>query len=118
MEFFEAIRPALDSLLAVVITTVFSYVGLQIRSLYKRYADTQEKQIAVQDTVRYINQVYADLNGADKLSQAMSHLQGLLSRKGITVDNAEMRMMIEAAVNGLKGESTTPATTVKTDAGA
>lgn len=102
MEFFNTIKPALESLMAVVLTTVFSYVGLEIKRLYQRYADSQEKKDVVRSTVTYVEQIGKDMNGPDKLSMALTTASGLLKSRGIDTEPQELRTLVEAAVNGLK----------------
>lgn len=102
MDFFEAIRPALESLLAVILTTVFSYIGLEVKRLYKRYADTVEKQEVIQSTVKYVEQVFKTLEGPEKLQKAIDAASAQLTQKGIAVEASELRTLIEAAVHGLK----------------
>lgn len=111
MEFFEAIKPALLSLLATVLTVVFSYIGLETKKLYKRYCDTQEKRDIADTTVRYIEQVYKDLDGQDKLNKAINHASHILSDKGIDVSGDELRALLEAAVHAMNQEKS------KVDAG-
>lgn len=102
MTFFETIQPALTSLLATVLTVVFSYIGLEIKRLYQRYCDTEEKKSIVDSTVKYIEQVYShDLNGPDKLAKATETASASLEKAGLSVSPKELRTLIEAAVHGL-----------------
>lgn len=105
MNFFEMIKPALESCLAVILTAVFSYIGLEVKKLYKRFADTQEKKEIVESTVKYVEQVWYELDGNMKLSHATDRASELLKKKGLDVEPDELRTMIEAAVQGLKGNA-------------
>ena len=49
--------------------------------------------------VRFVEQVYQDLHGPDKLRQAMAKASELLAGYGITITEEELVAMIEAAVN-------------------
>lgn len=105
-EFFNQIEPALMSLLATVITVVFSYLGVQIKQLVKRYVDTSEKKQVVNDVVRFVEQVYSDTDGPDKLDKALQTASDLLREKGLTIEKKELRALIESAVHGLKNART------------
>ncbi len=101
-DFFNAIEPAVISLLATVITVVFSYLGVELKKLYQRYVDTAEKKQIITDVVHFVEQVYKDDHGADKLQRALNQASLLLAGKGIKVSQEELRTLIEAAVHGLK----------------
>lgn len=105
-DFINQIEPALMSFLAVVITTVFSYLGLQLKKLGQRYVDTTEKKLIVTDVVHCVEQIYRDIPGPDKLKKATVQAARLLTDKGVQITADELHTLIEAAVHGLKkGES-------------
>ncbi len=101
-QFFQTIKPALDSLLAVVLTTVFSYIGIEVKRLYRQFVDGEDKKEIIDSTVRYVEQVYGELKGPEKLSKALERAGQLLEDKGIEVTQDELRTLIEAAVHGLE----------------
>lgn len=101
-EFFEAVKPALFSFLATVLTVVFSYVGLELKKLYGQYVNTDQKRSVAESTVRYVEQVYADLDGEDKKKKALDRAGKLLTDSGIPVTAEELDTLLEAAVHGLK----------------
>ncbi len=49
--------------------------------------------------VRFVEQVYKDLHGPEKLAQAMAKASEILEGYGITISESELVAMIEAAVN-------------------
>ena len=96
-EFWEAYGVAI---LRIVVTAVFSYVGVAIKTLYKKYVTSIEKRKIVTDVVRAVEQMYHDLDGAQKLGEAKTGALELLNAKGIKITDFELRMLIEAAVSG------------------
>lgn len=104
-DFFNIIEPALLSFLAAVITAAFSYFGLELKKLAARFVDTSEKKQIVTDVVHFVEQVYQDDHGPDKLQKALNQASMLLANRGIQVSQEELRTLIEAAVHGLKSNA-------------
>lgn len=89
-------------ILATIITGVFTYVGTTIRDLYKNKMQDETKKKVAQDCVKFVQQVYEDLEGKEKFYKAVEQANQVLEGKGIYVTEAEMQMIIESAVYGLK----------------
>ncbi len=100
----ELIQNYLFEILATVITAVASFIGLRIKDAYTKYINTQTKKEIVKDTVNYIEQVYKDIHGAEKLNKAKEKALEWLNEKGIKISDIELEILIESAVKGLKGE--------------
>ena len=93
-----------------VVGAIASWVGVQLKKLYTDKVNTKEKQEVVQSTVTYIQQVYWDLKGEEKLEKAVETASDWLTSKGINVSDSELRVLIESAVyNMKKGFETTTA---------
>ena len=86
-----------------IITAVLGWVGLQIKVLYERYADTKEKQAVCKTVVAAVDQIYKDLGGEEKLDKAIEAASDMLNARGITCTELELRMLLESAVYALKG---------------
>lgn len=84
-----------------VVTAVFGWVGVQIKNLYQRYADTREKQEVCKTVVNAVEQIYSDLGGDEKLDRALSAAQEMLNSRGIACTELELRMLLESAVLAL-----------------
>ncbi len=97
---FELIQPYLLEVLGVVLTGVVTYIGLQIKKLYEKHIDTQVKKDIVDSTVKYVEQVYKDIHGEEKLNKAKDKALEWLNEKGITISDTELEILIEATVNG------------------
>lgn len=91
------------TILYTIITAVASYIGIIVKNLYKKYINDQTKKDVVATCVKAVEQLYTDIHGEDKLTKCMESVSAMLCEKGITVSETEMRMLIEAAVNGFNG---------------
>lgn len=100
----EILQNYIFEILVAIITAVMSFVGLRIKTAYTKYIDTQTKKDVVKDTVKYIEQVYKDIHGAEKLELAKTKALEWLNEKGIKISEIELEILIESAVNSLKGE--------------
>lgn len=91
------------TILYAIITAVASYIGIILKNLYKKYINDQTKKDVVATCVKAVEQLYTDIHGKDKLNKCMESVSDMLEEKGITVSETEIRMLIEAAVNGFNG---------------
>ena len=85
-----------------VVGAIASWVGVQLKKLYTEKVNTKEKQEVVQSTITYIQQVYGDLKGEEKLEKALETASDWLTSKGINVSDSELRVLIESAVYNMK----------------
>lgn len=89
-----------------VLTAVLGWVGVQIKDIYRRYADTKEKQEVCKTVVNAVSQIYSDLGGDEKLNKAIEAAEEMLNSRGIACTELELRMLLEASVKALKQEVT------------
>lgn len=99
----EIIMPAVLQLTGTVLMVGAGIVGYQIKKLYSKYIDNQTKKDVVNSTVEYVEQVFTDLHGEEKLEKALDRASALLKEKGIDVSRNELETLIESAVNGFNG---------------
>lgn len=83
----------------MVILAVAAYLGSQVKNAYTKLVTTEVKQAVCRTAVRFVEQVYTDLHGEEKLRKAMSKASALLAEKGIEISENELVAMLEAAVN-------------------
>lgn len=83
----------------IILLALASFLGAQIKRLYKKYITTEIKQSVCKTAVRFVEQVYKDIHGAEKLKAAMQKAEELLQEKGIAITETELIAMLEAAVN-------------------
>ena len=74
----EAMVEVLDQVIAILLPAIatllagwFAILGNKIKAVYTEKANTQTKKEVVDATVRYVQQVYKALDGAEKLEKAI-----------------------------------------------
>lgn len=73
-------------------------VGL-LANKAKKLINTDIKRNIVKDTVKYVEQVFNDVHGGEKLNLAIEKATELLRAKGIKIDESEIVVLIESAVS-------------------
>lgn len=86
-------------LLGTAITGIFTYIGIMLKNHYTKYVNDKTKKDVVTTVVQAVEQIYKDLHGEDKLNKAIEGASGMLTEKGISVSEIELRYLIESAVN-------------------
>ena len=84
---------------ATLLVALAAYVGVQFKNLYKKYVNTEIKEAVCRTAVRFVEQVYLDLHGPEKLAKAMEKASSILAGYGITISEEELVALLEAAVN-------------------
>lgn len=97
-ECLDIILPAIASVIAVL----FGVLGAKLKSVYDTKIKTDTAKIVVDDVVKFVQQVYKDLDGPEKLQKALTEASTILNEKGISISDTELDMLIESAVFGLK----------------
>ena len=78
--------------------TLFGIFGMIAKSMAAKYLDNDTKRTMARIVVQFVEQAYKDLHGKDKLAAALTALSGMLAEKKIYATEAEMTVLIEAAV--------------------
>jgi LL-H family phage holin len=86
-------------IIPIVLATVGTFLIGLIKAKYSQYVNTDTKKEIAMLTVRYVEQVFTALHGKDKLGKAKSTFVDMLNEKGIKVSEAEINMLLEAAVH-------------------
>jgi hypothetical protein len=97
--FAEFINEYGVQILYTIITAIAGYIGIAIKNLATKYINDKTKQAVAKTAVQFVEQVYKDLHGEDKLNAALGAASEMLGEKGIHVSDLEMRVLIEAAVS-------------------
>lgn len=89
-------------LLSAIITGLASALGVLLKKVYDktigaRLKDKVKREVATQ-VVKYVEQVYKDLHGPEKLEKALEAAADMLAEKGITISDLELRVLLEAAL--------------------
>lgn len=96
--FTEFINEYGMQLLYAIITAIAGYVGIAVKRLFTKYINDKTKLAVAKSAVKYVEQVYKDLHGDDKLNVALGAASDMLAEKGITITDLELRVLVEAAV--------------------
>jgi len=81
-----------------VFLALAAFLGTQIKRLYNKHVTTEIKQALCKSAVLFVEQVYKDIHGQEKLEKAMQKASELLEEYGITISETELVTMLEAAV--------------------
>ena len=87
-----------SEIIGLLLLSVFGCIGYAAKQICKTYLDDDTKRSIAMTAVRFVEQVWKDIHGADKLKKALETAEGLLKKKGIAFDADEMMVLIEAAV--------------------
>lgn len=88
--------------LIAALCLAMAWLGAEMRGLAKKWLDTEEKQKAAKTSVLYVQQLYKDLAGPEKMNLALETARELLEAKGIQFSRGEMVVMMEAAIAEFK----------------
>lgn len=97
-ECLDVILPAIASVVAIL----FGVLGAKIKQAYTEKTQNETVKVVVDNVVKWVQQVYYELEGPEKLQKALTEASTILNEKGITISESELDMMIESAVYGLK----------------
>lgn len=101
-EFMLQLQPVIMNGAVVILTAVASYIGMKVKSFIEEKVNTDTKKKVVETTCRYVNQLYANLDGAEKLEKAKENILEQLNEKGLSISELEMNILIESTVNSFK----------------
>lgn len=104
----EVLTSSVISLLGSVVTVAVGIITYKITKWGNDYINnqntkltTQQKSAVINSTVAYVEQVFKDIDGAEKLEKAKNKALKLLFEQGIPITEEELQVLIEAAVNGM-----------------
>ena len=100
-DFLNQLIQILLPILATFLTGLFTYIGNRLKKVYEEKVNNETAKAVVEDAVKFVEQVYTDLNGKEKLQKATEQVAEVLASKGIKISAAEINMLIESAVYGL-----------------
>ena len=98
----EFIRTYGLTILATILTSVASYVGIALKKIYEKYTNTKIKKDVVRTVCEAVEQIYKDLKGEEKYEKAVEGITEILTSKGITITEIEVKMLIESVCYSFK----------------
>lgn len=90
-------------LMYAALVAIAGWLGAVAKKLATRYINTKLKKDLAKTVVQFVEQVYNDLHGEEKLNAALAAFSEMLMEKDITVSEIEMRVLLEAAVAEFNG---------------
>lgn len=106
LEIINANMPEIIALLSTAITALFGWVGKVIVKILKEKRQDEEMHHIINNVVKYVEQkakTGGNMKNEEKKALAMDKAQEWLTSKGIKVSDVELEILIEAAVQGLRG---------------
>lgn len=102
-EFLSSILSNLIPLFVTVITALFSYIGLCVKTMLEKNFNEKEKEKIVSETVHYVEQISksSKLSSAEKFVEAKEKASSWLKERNLKVSDTELDIMIEYYVNHL-----------------
>ena len=114
--FIEFINQYGMEILYTIVMAIAGYVGIVIKNLATKYINDKTKRDVAKTAVQFVEQVYKDLHGEEKLNAAFAAASEMLSEKGIYVSDLEMKVLLEAAVAEFNKAFEKPAVEVENEA--
>ena len=96
--FAEFINTYGVQIMYAIITAIAGYVGIVAKNLVTKYLNDKIKKAVAKNAVQFVEQVYKNLHGEEKLAEALGAAAEMLAEKGITITDLELRVLVEAAV--------------------
>lgn len=90
-------------ILYTILTAIAGWLGIVIKNLVQKYINDKTKKDVAKSAVKFVEQVYKDLHGDEKLNEALTAASAMLAEKGITITDLELRVLIEAALAEFNG---------------
>jgi len=84
------------TILYSLLVAIAGALGTWIGSMYKKYINDKTKEAVVRVCVKAVEQLYKDLHGQDKYNKAVEAIVEMLTIKGITITELEIKMLIES----------------------
>ena len=104
MELFrEFMNEYATTILYAIVTAIAGYIGIVLKNIYQKYVNDKTKKAVAKTVVNAVEQLYKDLHGQEKYDKAVEAMSQMLSDKGITISDIEIKMLIEAAVAEFNG---------------
>lgn len=81
-----------------ILCAVFGCLGYAAKQIVAKYLTDDTKLAVARTVVQFVEQVYKQIHGPEKLAQALEAARAMLEKKGIDFDAEEMQVLIEAAL--------------------
>ena len=85
-------------ILTAILCAIAGCLGCAIKKLVTKVVNDDTKRAVAKTAAAFVEQVWVNIHGKEKLSKALETAEALLKKKGIPFDAEEMEVLIEAAV--------------------
>ena len=96
----QILTEILPAILGIIATAFIGFLS----SKYAKLANTEIKKSVISDTAKFVEQIYMDIHGDDKLNTAKRKAIQILNEKGIKITDNELTVLIESAVKKMNNE--------------
>lgn len=86
----------------IILTAIVSLLATYVSNYYKKLTENETIDRVIDDTVLYVEQVFKDVKGQEKLNAAIQKASKLLQEKGINISSEELEVLIESTVNSFQ----------------
>jgi len=90
------------TILMTILTSIAGYLGFALKKVYEKYANTKIKKDVVKTVCEAVEQLYTNLHGDEKYEKAVEGIRDMLTAKGITITEIEVKMLIESTCYSFK----------------
>lgn len=93
--------------LSLLVSALFTWLGVKAKSFINKQKEKLEnEQIdnVIDKVVLYVEQTSKDLTSSEKFDKAMTSASSWLNEKGIKVNETQLEILIESAVNSFYGK--------------
>ena len=103
-EIINAVLPEVLKFIGVLIGLLLSLLLEKLRKYVEEQKNSETIYKITDHTVKYVEQVYKDIHGQEKLLKAKEKIIALLAKKKITLTDEEIEILIESAVNTMNSK--------------
>lgn len=86
------------TILYTLLTMIFGYLGVVAKRLATKWLNNKTKKWVARECVKFVEQVYKNIHGKEKLDKALKAASQMLAEKEINITQLELRVLIEAAL--------------------
>ena len=87
-----------SEIIGLVLCAIAGAIGLAAKKVWNDHLNDDTKRAIAWTVVKFVEQVWKDIHGKQKLQKALEAAEVLLRKKTIPFDADEMMILIEAAV--------------------
>ena len=87
-----------------IVMGVLSYIALDLKKEYKKHIQDKTKKEVVDKVCNYVNEVYPNSTGEDKINIAITSTKEILKEKGIVISDLEIRVLLHNSIHIVKNE--------------